>query len=219
MIILSQVTALEREFIKMLNNRINNQEIKTFFNQKASIWENLERPDQTNAKEIFDRLQLDCGLKIVDVGCGTGFLTPTLLQLHPSKLIGLDLSDNMIEKARILHQADCLEYRIQDILDFDEQGVDVFIIYNAYPHLMNRQQLVQVMKKSLVENGLVVIAHGHSRAQVNSFHQGQSAELSHPLQAIEVEQQIWLNDFKVVDSLENESLYYLVLRKGKMNNV
>src|SRR5437899_5637940 len=54
------------------------------------------------------------GLRVLDLGCGTGRL---LAELNPSKGVGVDISRIMVEVARTLHPN--LEFQVGDIEDND----------------------------------------------------------------------------------------------------
>lgn len=55
--------------------------------------------DEVEKKLAFDMVPLTKGMRILDLGCGTGIYT-SLLKDHECKVTGIDLSDKMLEIAR-----------------------------------------------------------------------------------------------------------------------
>ena len=97
---------------------------------------------------------------ILDLGCGTGTLTAQLYNLG-SKVIGVDSSSNMIDKAR--KEYSNIEFMICDALDlpFDSEWDIVFS--NAVFHwISDHNALLQNIHKVLKPKGLLICEFGAS---------------------------------------------------------
>ena len=76
--------------------------------------------------------------KILDVGCGDGMQTLYLAKQFPNaKVIGIDLSEALIEKAkflakRVYQNVMNIEFIRADYFDFEEQGFDVVVSNNTF---------------------------------------------------------------------------------------
>ena len=95
---------------------------------------------------------------ILDLGCGTGTLTAQLADLC-SKVVGVDSSQNMIDKAK--KQFENIEFSICDALTlpFDEEFDVVFS--NAVFHWINdHNALLKNIHKALKPQGLLVCEFG-----------------------------------------------------------
>ncbi|MDO4650229.1 MAG: methyltransferase domain-containing protein, partial [Eubacteriales bacterium] len=105
-------------------------------------------------KEIFEMLPKKKSLRILDVGCGTGFFT-ILLAMEGHQVTGVDLTPEMIDNSRILAKeegVDC-EFRVMDAenIDFPEETFDVVISRNltwTLPHAeVAYKSWIRVLKK------------------------------------------------------------------------
>lgn len=63
-------------------------------------------------------------------------------------------------------------------------------MYNVYPHLMDKQKLVEKVYSLLNENGTFIVAHGSSRDTINSHHSSHAMEVSRKLMKAEEEAEI-----------------------------
>lgn len=99
---------------------------------------------------------------VLDLACGTGFYTRLLKQAGASRVVGVDLSVEMVAKAQAIeHQSPLgIEYRVHDVTTF--HGPKPFnLITNVYllPYAATIQQLTamcQTMYDSLQVGGSVV---------------------------------------------------------------
>ena len=66
----------------------------------ASLYLKFEKERTQPAKDLINRLSLENPRRVIDIGCGPGNSTLELKQKYPSaKIIGLDSSQSMLEKA------------------------------------------------------------------------------------------------------------------------
>ena len=69
------------------------------------------------------------------------------LELGASSVVALDVSSEMIRHARMQFEdvpEDRLRFECQDVIDFeDDEPFDVVVIYNAYPHILDKKALVK----------------------------------------------------------------------------
>lgn len=115
-------------------------------------------------KRAVDRLNLRCGDRVLEVGCGTGRNFPFLRQaLGPEgRIYGVDLSEGMLREARklchrqqwtnfVLIQADAAQYVSQELFD----GALFSFSYNTMPN--HRSVLLQVWKQLRPGGRLVIV--------------------------------------------------------------
>lgn len=93
----------------------------------------------------------------IDIGCGKGELSYILAQSF-NKVIAVDLSDKMIERAKVLNSKDNIEYICGNILDmeFEDASLDV-IITTATAHHLPCEWLLEFAKHKLRKEGKLII--------------------------------------------------------------
>jgi len=95
---------------------------------------------------------------ILDVGCGTGELTKKLTS-YGKKVIGIDISENMLHEAHKRNSDEKIEYiktSVEDYLEETDKRFDI-IISTAALHHMNEERILKTMKDKLIENGKILI--------------------------------------------------------------
>ncbi len=123
--------------------------------------------------------------EILDLGCGTGLCGP-LFKPHATRLVGVDLSGQMIEKAR---ERGCYdELRVEDIvvtLQHDAQKYDLIIAADVFVYIGDLSAVFKAAHASLKSNGLFAFStetcdgsgfrirssgrHAHSRDYINQL--------------------------------------------------
>ncbi|MDG2148844.1 MAG: methyltransferase domain-containing protein [Planctomycetota bacterium] len=103
------------------------------------VWDpgRYERFQFERSLPFFDLLALVCpvpGLRIVDLGCGTGALTRRLHdQLRPLETVGVDCSAAMLKQCEP-HVTDGLSFRVGDLGALDLEGRFDLVFSNAALH-------------------------------------------------------------------------------------
>ncbi|MBI5418045.1 class I SAM-dependent methyltransferase [Candidatus Poribacteria bacterium] len=64
---------------------------------------------------------------IIDIGCGSGILASELLKFNPKKIIGIDISENAIAKAKKCIIDKRCDFFIGDALNFDLPESDIIV--------------------------------------------------------------------------------------------
>jgi 1-acyl-sn-glycerol-3-phosphate acyltransferase len=112
-----------------------------------------------NNYQLFESLMPKTG-KIVDVGCGYGFL-PYMLMLkgRQREILGVDYDDEKIEVAdNCVDKSDKLSFAVGDVTVYDFPQADGFIISDVL-HYLKEEQQIQVIDNcvSKLKNGGVLV--------------------------------------------------------------
>ena len=91
--------------------------VADFSDTLADRWDELCYHDPEKLNDILRRTGLRKGLRILDIGCGTGVLESYLLPYSPLQIVGVDISPGMIEKARSKYATPIVDFRCQDVRD------------------------------------------------------------------------------------------------------
>ena len=158
---------------------MDNNRIREFFNSYAISWDDDMEDAADRIEMILDANAPMEGMDILDVGAGTGVLVPFLLGRKVDHITECDISEGMMEvnRGKYRDRTD-ISHILGDAsnLDFPQQ-YDRIIIYNAFPHFSDRQQLIQNLASCLKKDGYLVIAHSRTSAELEEHHRNISSEL------------------------------------------
>ncbi len=191
-------------------NKSEKQNIE-FFNKLSPIWEN----DSENVfSYLLDRIGIKKTDRILDVGCGHGVITNYLCNRTDETVTGLDISDEMIKDAIELHKGKNVRYICDSFYNFDDGKYDLIIIYNAYPHFIDRESFKKSLHNLLCDNGRFVICHSLSRKRLEGHHSGLNTDLSRNLEDVENESSFYSDLFKIELKEEDDNSYMIIGRKN-----
>ena len=175
--------------------------IGAYFDERAANWNEQAEPAGTKHLMIAQLAGVHEGSRVLDVGCGTGIMERAYLELGAASIVGLDLSEAMLACARASFSgvpAERLRFECHDILDFtSNEPFDVVVIYNAYPHILDKEALVEATASLLVPGGRFLVAHGMSRATLNAHHANVPADVTSDLLPAREALRIWQDAFAV----------------------
>lgn len=192
-----------------------------FFDRYAARWD----ADQVNKDAIIGRI-LDnaCvgeGQEILDVACGTGVLFPFYLQRNVKSVTGIDISHEMAKLAKKKHEG----YKNIQVIcgdveqtEFDRK-FDNVMVYNAFPHFPDPEQLIATLAGLTKEGGRLTVAHSASREAIDDHHKGPASKISNGLMTAEELKEIFLPYFDVDIQISNQEMYQVsgVRRSGEVH--
>ncbi|WP_196001559.1 class I SAM-dependent methyltransferase [Clostridium sp. 1001271B_151109_B4] len=182
---------------------------REFFNSLAYKWDEICDHDDKKIREILELSNVKKDSKILDIGTGTGILISYLLEKLPSKLVGVDISENMIEVARKKYKDEDVKFIVSDIMNFNEDKYDYIFIYSAYPHFKDKEKLFEHLSELLNENGKVIIAHSQSRDEINHVHSKSDIVKEDILLSVEDNSKIINKYLKIEKTIDNSEMYYI----------
>ena len=112
---------------------------------------------------VIDRMRIKEGMHILDLGCGTGWGTIDIASKlgGTGKVIGLDLSEKMIEQAKqklSKFMYDNVEFEVGSgsALDYGNY-FDYVLSTNAFHHFDKKEEIFSRVWESLKDNGTFII--------------------------------------------------------------
>lgn len=187
--------------------------MKEFFNKYASSWDERDTTDLNFVKDVLlNKSELKINDKVLDIGCGTGIITGLIFDITKTKVIGIDLSDKMIEIAKNKYKSNKeIEFINEDFYEFKgKEKVDEIIIFNAYPHFLDLKRLKEAFKNNLKSKGKVLIFSTFGIEKINKHHQNIS-KISRYLTSIDDEIKVYENEFNILKKEDNEHDYLLLM--------
>ena len=157
-------------------------------------------------RAALDLVSIEPGMKILDVGCGTGSLTIAAKQKQglEGTLVGIDPSSNMIDLA--IKKADNagveVDFRVgvMEDLAFDDDNFDLVLSSLMMHHLTDdlKEIGLQEIQRVLKPGGMLLIIELDPAAfSLASFVHGHSAQLSAELEA--TRQKMELSGFEAIE--------------------
>ena len=191
----------------------SNHEMRNFFDRLAPNWNN--HPEEYYIREKITALaDFPEGNLIADIGCGQGVMLEHLLKTNPREIIAIDLSAEMLKHARKNFTDPRITFMNADFLETDLPPLDAIILYNAYPHFLNKEALARKTAEIIRKNGYLIIAHGCGKAGINSGHSGERVSpLSAALEDAEKEAAKFKDFFTPEVTVDNDELYFVKMRR------
>ena len=170
---------------------------KDFFNNMAQNWDSTFTPDPEKIKLITSLCPLPDKAEVIDIACGTGALFPVLLSAGPSKILGVDISEKMLEEASKKFQDPRIKLLCANFFDVEETGFE------------DKTAFIKHLHHILKDGGRFIIAHTESRKAINSRHQKTAAGVSDILSDAETESKLFADFFDIDIKADTDFLYII----------
>lgn len=201
---------------------INKQE-QEFFNKLAHKWEELcyGKKDLLDALDtLLDRLPLRKGMKVLDLGCGTGLSSRNLLKSigDSGQVYSYDFSLEMLKESQ-KHDKDNIYNVCGDVhfLPFADKTFDYVLIFSCFPHFDDKQKVFAEANRVLKNGGIASVAHLMSREELNAMHNDISDVVKEdrlPVAEIMIDY-AEINGFEIVELVDKTGLYLFTVKKIK----
>ena len=161
---------------------MNKQDIIDFFDRAAPQWDaEMIKSDQIIGK-ILDGAKIRPGQRVLDVACGTGVMIPYYLDRNVGQITAVDISPEMTKIARGKFPQANVTVLCGDITELTlPEKFDAVMVYNAFPHFPDPEQLIATLAGMLNPGGTLTVAHGMSRAHIDAHHKGKASKVSNGL--------------------------------------
>lgn len=121
------------------------------------------------AAEVISGIAYD---RLLDVGCGTDYLVRKLFSLRRAEYCGLDLSPEMLKKARAkFRESDSVSFTqgSSEKLPYKDETFDVLTCIMSFHHYPNPQNAVNEAYRVLKQGGTYIVAdvdkHGYTPSE------------------------------------------------------
>jgi len=101
------------------------------------------------------------GKSWLDFGCGTGEIVTQLAKLGASRVVGVDITPELIERTRLRAELDGVGDRVQlycgDIVSLEPEPVDIVLSYAVLHHLPDRlDEVIPAIRRWLKPGGIFI---------------------------------------------------------------
>lgn len=155
-----------------------------FFDKLAQEWDLMfTAEDMERLSHIVDQLKVKSGMKILDLGCGTGILFDMLRRKvgDAGSVTGVDFSLEMAQKA--LRNFPFTNVNVIDAdavaLPFRDSTFDMVTAFSAFPHFTNQQRALDEAHRVLKSGGKINIIHLVSSKEIAEMHHKIGGAIAH----------------------------------------
>lgn len=184
--------------------------IASYFNMRAGNWDAIA--EAAGTKHAMMAMLAGCkqGSRVLDVGCGTGIMTKAYLDCDAEQVTAIDLSQEMVARARAKFPSEGrVTFICGDVVDLEgDELFDVVVMYNVYPHIIDKKPLVKAVRRLLVPGGRFLVAHGMGREALNAQHRNVPADVTSTLEPAQVALADWEDSFDIDTFCDNELHYF-----------
>ena len=190
------------------------KDVIIFFDACAPDWDaEMIRSDEIIGR-ILDHAGVCEGKDILDVACGTGVLLPDYLNRNVGSITAIDISPEMVKIAKSKFHQENVEIVCGDAETFGfGRKFDCIVVYNAFPHFPEPEHLIQVLASHLKPGGMLTVAHGMSREEINRHHSGSASKVSRSLLHEDELAEIFEKYLQVTVKISDETMYVVAGRK------
>ena len=103
------------------------------------------------------------GLRVLDLGCGFGWFARWARQAGAASVLGLDVSEKMLARARAETSDDAVHYRIADLETFEAPPGSFDLAYSslAFHYVAHFERLVSAVYAALTPGARLVFSQEH----------------------------------------------------------
>jgi ubiquinone/menaquinone biosynthesis C-methylase UbiE len=154
---------------------------RDFFNRKAAGWDEFAaEKDVTKLRSLADRLEIQPGAAVLDVGTGTGIFVPYILARigASGSLVCLDYASEMLKLAEQKEynrgRVGNIRYVCADIMahGLAEAAFDAVVCYSVFPHFEDKPAALTRLYRLLKPGGRLLVCHTAGSAAINRIHAG-----------------------------------------------
>jgi ubiquinone/menaquinone biosynthesis C-methylase UbiE len=142
--------------------------VKIDYNNISETYDNHRSWGHSEILQLIWFGKIEPGMKILDLGCGTGNLSAQLLEFIPVEMIGIDRSILMLDKAsRKSLQVLCADAD-RDLLPLKDSSFDLIIGAFVIHHIKHINALIKECYRVLKDGALILITSSHD--QIDDLH-------------------------------------------------
>lgn len=187
---------------------MNKKDIIEFFDRCASSWDAEMIRDDKIINTILDNAKVTEGKAVLDVACGTGVLIPDYLKRNVRSVTAIDISPEMAKIAKDKFTEENVTVICGDVETAEfEHKFDCIIVYNAFPHFPDPENLICVLASHLKPGGSLTVAHGMSREKIDHHHSGSASKVSNGLMHEDDLAEIFESHLQVTVKISNDKMY------------
>jgi SAM-dependent methyltransferase len=98
------------------------------------------------------------GLSVLDIGCNEGYFCREAIRRGASRVVGIDMNDGLIQKAR--ERVPQAQFETKSWWDLDETKFDIILFLSAIHYEGEQKRLLSFLRQRLKEGGVLILEGG-----------------------------------------------------------
>lgn len=195
---------------------------QSFFDSLAAEWDLMfTAEDLERLSHIVERLGVEEGMDVLDLGCGTGILFDMLRRkvTERGSVTGVDFSYQMAQQAHRNFPFPSINVVDADAvnLPFVDSSFDMAVAFSAFPHFSDQQRAIDETHRALKDRGKFYIIHLISSKELNQIHHRIGGVIEHDEIPPEDRLRGMLNSSKFTDVVieDHPGLYLAIAQNHK----
>ena len=144
-----------------IGNELFSLMLDKWMNYSCAYWkeaQTLDEAQESKMELICRKLQLQPGMRVLDIGCGWGGLAGYMAKKYKVKVVGITVSKEQIVLARQRCEGLPVDIRLMDYRDLDEP-FDRIVSVGMFEHVGVRRYrtFMAVVKRCLKDQGLFLL--------------------------------------------------------------
>jgi ubiquinone/menaquinone biosynthesis C-methylase UbiE len=188
-----------------------------FFDDLAAEWDLMfTAEDMERLTHIVEKLKVNSGMDILDLGCGTGVLFDMLRRMvgDTGSVTGVDFSYEMAQKAH--RNFPFANVNVVDAdasaLPFGDSSFDMAVAFSAFPHFTDQQRAIDETHRVLKPGAMFYIIHLISSKELADVHLGIGGAVENDVLPPESSLRKMLNNSKFEEvSVQDHTGLYLAM--------
>lgn len=184
--------------------------VADYFDGRAGQWDSMMEPCGPKHVAVAMLAGVREGSRVLDVGCGTGIMAKAYLECGAAEVVGLDVSPRMVALAQAKFAGEPrARFAAADVLDYrDDRPFDAVVVYNAYPHLLDKEALVDKVAGLVGAGGRFLVAHGMGMEALNLHHANVPHEVTSDLVPAAEASRVWERRFAIDELGDTPFMYF-----------
>lgn len=191
---------------------MNKTDIIEFFDKAAPSWDDTLKKSDEIINIILDNANCYEGKKVLDVASGTGVMIPYYKERGVSHITAVDIAPKMVEVMEQKFGSDkSISILCGDVEEVElPEMYDCIIIYNAFPHFLDPERLLDFLSTKLNPGGTLTVAHGMSKHVLDAHHQSVASKVSNGLMEADDLADLMSDNLLVVEKISDDRMYQVV---------
>jgi demethylmenaquinone methyltransferase/2-methoxy-6-polyprenyl-1,4-benzoquinol methylase len=166
---------------------------------------------------LVSKLKLATGMRVLDVGTGTGILIPTLAQAvgNSGLVVAVDFAEKMVEasKRKFCNLPNVkIELKNVENLDYPSGYFDAVACFGMFPHIQNKKRALAEISYVLKTKGKLMIAHALGSKELRELHSKEAPLIAHDVLPSKTEMSKMLkNSGLEIDYFEDQPKSYICI--------